>query len=93
MIIPIYKIFKGWKSPTKGIKEMKNLPDNAKKYIYELEKFLEIPIKFENSYGANRNRWKGSFKDIKFDVKYSINCCGLYLNFNLSKKGTMLLRC
>ena len=43
-IIPIYKIFKGWKSPTKGIKEMKNLPDNAKKYIYELEKFLETKI-------------------------------------------------
>ncbi len=43
-IIPIYKIFKGWKSPTKGIKDMKNLPDNAKKFIYELEKFLETKI-------------------------------------------------
>ena len=41
---PIYKTFKGWKSPTKGIKKLENLPDNAKKYINELEKFIETKV-------------------------------------------------
>ena len=40
-IKPIYKIFKGWKSSTKGIKNLKILPDNAKNYISYLEKFIE----------------------------------------------------
>ena len=31
--------------------------------------------------------------NIKFDVKYSTSCCGLYLNFNLSKNGIIFLRC
>ena len=37
---PVYKIFKGWKSSTKGIKEFDQLPKNAKIYIKELEKFI-----------------------------------------------------
>ena len=41
---PIYKTFKGWKSSTKGIKKFQNLPENAKKYIMELEKFVETKI-------------------------------------------------
>ena len=41
---PIYKIFKGWKSPTKGIKNFDDLPKNAKIYIKELEKFIETKI-------------------------------------------------
>ena len=41
---PVYKVFKGWKSPTKGIKKFDNLPDNAKNYINELEKFIECKI-------------------------------------------------
>ena len=41
---PIYKTFKGWKSSTKGIKEFKKLPENAKIYIKELEKFIETKI-------------------------------------------------
>ncbi len=41
---PIYKIFKGWKSSTKGIKEFEKLPENAKIYIKELEKFIETKI-------------------------------------------------
>jgi adenylosuccinate synthase len=31
-IKPIYKIFEGWKTSTKGIKDFKNLPENAKNY-------------------------------------------------------------
>jgi adenylosuccinate synthase len=41
---PIYKSFKGWKSETKGIKKFDDLPENAKVYIKELEKFIETKI-------------------------------------------------
>ena len=41
---PVYKVFKGWKSSTKGIKEFKKLPENAKVYVKELEKFVEAKI-------------------------------------------------
>ena len=41
---PIYKIFPGWKSSTKGIRNLKDLPDNAKKYIHAIEDFLKVKI-------------------------------------------------
>ena len=41
---PIYKTFIGWKSNTQGIKKFNDLPDNAKVYIKELEKFIETKI-------------------------------------------------
>jgi len=41
---PIYKTFEGWKSSTKGIKKFQDLPENAKKYIGELEKFIETKV-------------------------------------------------
>ena len=44
MAKPIYKSFKGWKSSTVGIKNFDGLPDNAKYYIKELEKFIETNI-------------------------------------------------
>ena len=43
-IKPVYKSFKGWKSSTKGIKKFDDLPDNAKLYVAELEKFLETKV-------------------------------------------------
>ena len=43
-IKPIYKTFKGWKSPTKGIKDINALPDNAKKYVYAIEDFVGAKI-------------------------------------------------
>ena len=43
-IKPVYKNFKGWKSSTKGIKKFDDLPDNAKLYVTELEKFLETKV-------------------------------------------------
>ena len=43
-IKPVYKSFKGWKSSTAGIKNFKDLPDNAKIYINELENFIETKI-------------------------------------------------
>ena len=41
---PIYKTFKGWKSPTKGIKKIEKLPPEAKIYISEMEKFIESKV-------------------------------------------------
>ncbi len=41
---PIYKVFPGWKSSTKGIKTINELPQNAKKYINEVEKFIGAKI-------------------------------------------------
>ena len=41
---PVYRVFKGWKSSTKGIKEFDKLPENAKAYVRELEKFVEAKI-------------------------------------------------
>ena len=43
-IKPIYKTFVGWKSPTNGIKNMKDLPENAKKYVYAIEDFIGSKI-------------------------------------------------
>ena len=41
---PIYKNFKGWNCSTKGIKNFDELPENAKIYIKELEKFIEAKV-------------------------------------------------
>ena len=41
---PVYKIFKGWKSPTNGIRKFDELPENAKVYVRELEKLIETKI-------------------------------------------------
>ena len=43
-IKPIYKTFRGWKSKTQGIRNMKDLPENAKNYIYALEDFIGAKI-------------------------------------------------
>ena len=39
-IKPIYQTFPGWKSSTKGIKNIDSLPENAKKYIFAIEDFV-----------------------------------------------------
>ena len=43
-IKPIYKSFPGWMVKTQGIRNFKDLPDNAKKYIHALEDFIEAKI-------------------------------------------------
>ena len=43
-IKPIYKTFSGWKTKTEGIRNLKDLPDNAKKYIHALEDFIGATI-------------------------------------------------
>ena len=41
---PIYKTFKGWKKNTRGVKKFEDLPEEAKIYIKELEKFVETKV-------------------------------------------------
>ncbi len=41
---PIYKTYKGWKISTAGCKKFDELPENAKIYIKDLEKFIETRI-------------------------------------------------
>ena len=43
-IKPIYKSFVGWKKSTKGIKNIDDLPDEAKNYIYAIEDFVGAKI-------------------------------------------------
>ena len=43
-IKPIYENFPGWKETTKGIKNMEDLPENAKNYIYAIEDFIGAKI-------------------------------------------------
>ena len=43
-VTPIYKNFKGWNCSTKGIKKFDDLPNNAKIYVRELEKFIESKV-------------------------------------------------
>ena len=43
-IKPVYKSFPGWKIKTQGIRNINDLPENAKKYIYSLEDFIGAKI-------------------------------------------------
>ena len=43
-IKPIYKTFKGWKKSTKGIKNINELPENAKNYIFAIEDFVGAKV-------------------------------------------------
>ncbi len=43
-IKPIYKTFPGWRNNTKGVRNIKDLPDNAKKYIHAIEDFIGAKI-------------------------------------------------
>ena len=41
---PIYKTFSGWKTSTKGTRDMKKLPEKAKIYIKAVEEFIGAKI-------------------------------------------------
>ncbi len=43
-IKPIYKTFPGWKTKTQGIRNLKDLPDKALRYIHALEDFVGARI-------------------------------------------------
>ena len=41
---PVYKIFPGWEAPTKGLRNLKDFPDNAKRYIHAIEDLVGAKI-------------------------------------------------
>jgi len=43
-IKPVYKTFPGWKSPTKGIRNIKDLPEKARNYIFALEDMIGAKV-------------------------------------------------
>ena len=43
-IKPIYKTFPGWKKSTNGIKNINELPDEARNYVYAIEDFVGAKI-------------------------------------------------
>ncbi|MBD1150137.1 adenylosuccinate synthase [Pelagibacterales bacterium SAG-MED29] len=43
-IKPIYKTFPGWKSSTQGVRNIRDLPEKAKNYIYALEDFIGAKV-------------------------------------------------
>ena len=43
-IKPVYKTFKGWRQKTNGIKNINELPEKAKDYIYAIEDFIGAKI-------------------------------------------------
>ncbi len=41
---PIYQTFEGWLSSTRGMRDYKELPDKAKKYVAAIEDFIRVKI-------------------------------------------------
>ena len=51
---PIYKTFKGWQEQTSGMRNIEDLPDEAKKFISSIEKILSLKISLIST-GPDRN--------------------------------------
>ena len=66
-IKPIYKVFEGWKSETKGIKNLEDLPDNAKKYVFAIEDFVKAKI---SSISTSPERKDTILLEDPFDTKF-----------------------
>lgn len=43
---PVYKIIRGWQAQTKGVTKYQDLPENAKKYLKEIEKQTGVKVSF-----------------------------------------------
>jgi adenylosuccinate synthase len=43
---PVYVTMKGWKTSTREVREYKNLPENAKKYIELIESAAGVPVRY-----------------------------------------------
>lgn len=41
---PVYECFSGWQEPTSGVKNISDLPANAKAYLEALESLVAVPI-------------------------------------------------
>ena len=51
---PKYLNIKGWQSNTQGVKNVNDLPKQAKKFIKTLERMIKVPIKILST-GPDRN--------------------------------------
>lgn len=45
-VVPVYKEFMGWQSPTMGCETFDALPENAKNYIEFIERQVGVPIRY-----------------------------------------------
>jgi len=52
---PVYKELPGWKEDITGIKTYEQLPVNTKKYLDEIENYINVPVKMF-SFGPNRTQ-------------------------------------
>ena len=52
--VPIYEEMDGWETPVTGVRNYKELPVNAKKYLKRLERLLKVKIKYI-SVGSKRS--------------------------------------
>ena len=52
---PKYESYPGWKENISEIINFTDLPQNTKNYIFAIEKYCEIPVKYI-SVGVNRNQ-------------------------------------
>ena len=41
---PVYNEYDGWQESITGIKKYESLPENAKKYVEDIQKYLDVPI-------------------------------------------------
>lgn len=51
----IYETLPGWKSNTVGMRKYEELPENARKYIEYIEKFVDVKIKYIGTGPGNEN--------------------------------------
>ncbi len=51
---PVYEEFPGWHSPSRGIKNWNELPENAMKYLKRLEEVVGVPVDLVST-GADRH--------------------------------------
>ena len=53
---PIYKEYKGWRENISEVKKYKDLPENARKYIEDIQRYLDVPIDIiSNGPGREQN--------------------------------------
>ena len=43
---PVYETLPGWQDPTRGVRDFKKLPANAKRYIKRIEELLKVGVKY-----------------------------------------------
>lgn len=50
-----YMTMPGWQTTTENVREFRDLPENAKNYVRQIEKILDVPGKFVRSNRYNNH--------------------------------------